>query len=65
METDVKFKLLVIKSTQDLEETINDFIQGKQIMNLHVQCMLGSHYSTHQVYITYKHVEEVIDVIDC
>ena len=49
-----RFKLLVIKSTEDLERTINNFIMNKEIIDLKVQYMIGSHYSTHQVYITYK-----------
>jgi hypothetical protein len=52
MET--RFKLLIIKSTISLEDTINDFIEGKEIINLTVQHMLGSQHSTHQVYIHYK-----------
>lgn len=49
----IKFKLLVVKSSEKLESAINTFIKGKTVSDLKVQYMMGSHYSTHQVYITY------------
>ena len=50
----VRFKLLIIKGDDNLQESINNFISGRFIIDLKVQYMLGSQYQTHQVYITYK-----------
>lgn len=48
-----KFKLLICKSSYNLEDLINDFILNKEIISLKVQYMLGSSQSTHEVYIHY------------
>lgn len=53
-----KFKLLIIKSSNSLEDDINEFIKDKEIISLQVQYMVGSLYSTHQVYIHYKDIEK-------
>lgn len=53
-----KFKLLIIRSSNSLEDDINEFIKDKEIISLQVQHMVGSLYSTHQVYIHYKDIEK-------
>ena len=53
-----KFKLLIIKSSNSLEDDINEFIKNKEIISLKVQHMMGSQYCTHQVYIHYKDIEK-------
>lgn len=51
-----KFKLLICKSSGELENLINSFIKDKEVISLKVQYMLGSQYTTHQVYIHYKDI---------